>query len=254
MIYAVGDIHGHYDKLHAAHDLIARDMQDRGIEQATVIHIGDLCDRGPETKKVIQYLIDGIAGGKDWLVLKGNHDQMLLDFVAGGDGSDPRLSKGTKWTHKVMGGLATLASYGVRRSLIESEQKFFRRARKAIPEAHIEFLKSLPVWLRAEGKIFVHAGVRPGFAIEMQEESDLLWIRDDFLWHLDDHEALIVHGHTPVDDPTHYGNRVNIDTGAGWGNPLVPVVFEDEDCFALRPEGRDTLSVPKHRPKQVIRR
>lgn len=253
MIYAVGDIHGHYDKLLAAHALIEADMAAHGAE-ASVIHIGDLCDRGPDTRKVIDYLMSGMSSGRDWLVLKGNHDQMLLDFVDGGSESNPKLKGGTTWLHSVMGGKATLASYGLKKSLLETKEAFVRRVRAAIPPEHISFLRGLPVWLRADGMIFVHAGIRPGFPIEAQEETDLLWIRDEFLWHLGDHEALIVHGHTPVDEPTHYGNRVNIDTGAGWGQPLVPVVLEDGQCFALRDEGRVKLSVPKHRPETVMHR
>lgn len=254
MIYGIGDIHGHLDKLKSAHALIQSDMAAHGRDRATTIHVGDLCDRGPESSKVIEYLMGGMSDGRDWLVLKGNHDQMLLDFVAGGDGTNPRLKSGTTWLHSVMGGKATLASYGLKKSLLETNEAFVRRARAAVPGKHVEFLKSLPVWLRAEGMIFVHAGIRPGFPIEAQEENDLLWIRDEFLWHLGDHEALIVHGHTPVDEPTHYGNRVNIDTGAGWGNPLIPVVFDKGKCFALSLEGRAELSVPKHRPKPVLRR
>ncbi len=254
MIYAVGDIHGHLEKLHLAHSLIEADMAAHDIEKATVIHVGDLGDRGPATSQVIQYLIDGIAAGQDWLVIKGNHDQLLLDFVAGGDGSNPQLKSGVNWLSPIMGGKATLASYGLKKSLLESQDAFIRRARSGVPDEHVKFLKNLPVWLRAEGMIFVHAGIRPGFPIEAQEEMDLMWIRDEFLWHLGDHEALIVHGHTPVDEPTHYGNRVNIDTGAGWGNPLVPVALTDGRCFALQTDGRRELSVPKHRPKTVVRR
>ena len=254
MIYAIGDIHGHFGKLGIAHDRIRADRAKHPSAKATVIHIGDLCDRGPQTREVIQFLIDGIAAGEDWLVLKGNHDQLFLDFLEGGDGTNRRLKQGLTWFHDVMGGKDTLASYGAKKSLLENDEKFRRRARKTVPEAHVAFLKALPVWCRAEGKVFVHAGIRPGFPLEAQDEEDLLWIRDEFLWHLDDHEALIVHGHTPVDDPTHYGNRVNIDTGAGWGSDLVPVVFDGPDCYALHADGREQLSVPKHRPKNVIRR
>ena len=254
MIYAIGDIHGHYEKLCIAHALIDADMELHGVEKATVIHVGDLCDRGPETSKVIQHLIDGIAQGNDWLVLKGNHDQMFLDFIEGGDGTNPRLSGGANWLSSLLGGKATLASYGLKKSMLESKDAFLRRARAAVPKTHVEFLKGLPLWLRAEGMIFVHAGIRPGFPIEAQDDLDLLWIRDDFLWHFGDHEALIVHGHTPVEEPTHYGNRLNIDTGAGWGNPLVPVAFDKDRCFALREAGRDEIRVPKQRPKPVMRR
>ena len=123
-----------------------------------------------------------------------------------------------------------------------------------MPQAHVEFLNALPVWYRAEGMIFVHAGIRPGFPLDAQDEEDLLWIRDEFLWHLDAHEALIVHGHTPVDEPTHYGNRVNVDTGAGWGSDLVPVVFEHDRVYKLTPGGRSELWVPRQRPTTIVRR
>lgn len=254
MIYAVGDIHGHFEKLRTAHALIEADKRAHPSDRATIIHIGDLCDRGPQSSKVIQYLSDGMARGEDWLVLKGNHDQMFLDFMDGGDGSNPRLSAGVNWLNATLGGKSTLASYGLKKSLLESNDAFMRRARSAVPEDHLEFLRRLPVWLRAEGKIFVHAGIRPGFPIEAQDEMDLLWIRDDFLWHFGDHEALIVHGHTPVEEPVHYGNRINVDTGAGWGNPLVPVALDGDRAFALREEGREEMPVPKQRPKPVMRR
>ncbi|MEM6384893.1 MAG: metallophosphoesterase [Pseudomonadota bacterium] len=250
MIYAVGDIHGHLDKLQSAHALIAADMVACG-RNATIIHVGDLCDRGPDTNKVLDYLIGGIEAGEDWLVLKGNHDQMLLDFAEGGDGTNPKLRAGMTWLHSMLGGMATLASYGAKKKPFESKAAFVRRAQGCVPQAHVDFLKNLPVWLRAEGMVFVHAGIRPGFPLDAQDEDDLLWIRDEFLWHAGDHEALIVHGHTPVDEPTHYGNRVNVDTGAGWGNPLIPVVFDNGECSALTDAGRIPLSVPKHWPKSV---
>lgn len=254
MIYAVGDIHGHFEKLQTAHALIEADKRAHPSDKATVVHIGDLCDRGPETSKVIQHLIDGLTRGEDWQVLKGNHDQMFLDFIDGGDGTNPRLRTGVNWLSATLGGKATLASYGLKKSLLESGEAFMRRARASVPAEHISFLKGLPLWLRIEGKIFVHAGIRPGFPLEAQDEMDLLWIRDEFLWHFGDHEALVVHGHTPVEEPTHYGNRVNVDTGAGWGNPLVPVVFDGDRCFSLRAAGREEIKIPKMRPKPVMRR
>ncbi len=254
MIYAIGDTHGHLELLKAAHDRINADRVAHGGADAPVVHIGDVCDRGPETKGVIQFLLDGIARGEDWVVLRGNHDQLFIDFLDGGDGTNPRLGNSITWQHHQMGGKATLASYGAKKSLLESEEKFRRRARKAVPEAHATFLRGLPHWYKAEGMIFVHAGIRPGFPLEAQDEDDLMWIRDDFLWHFGDHEALIVHGHTPVEDPIHYGNRVNIDTGAGWGNPLIPVVFERGECYALRNDGREHIKAPSQRPKAIMRR
>ena len=244
MIYAIGDIHGHLDQLTRAHELIEADRASEGVGAAPVVHMGDLVDRGPNSKGVIQFLIDGLARGEDWLVLRGNHDHMFVDFAKGGDGTSDRLRPGVTWQSEIMGGAATLASYGAKRKMLERKAGFVARARRARPKEHVEFLSSLTYWLRAEGKIFVHAGIRPGFPIDAQDEEDLIWIRDEFLWHMGPHEALIVHGHTPVEEPTHYGNRINIDTGAGWGNDLVPVVLDGQDCFALTADGRVPVKSP----------
>ena len=239
-IYAIGDVHGHLDKLASAHARIARDI-DRVGSAAPVVHLGDLTDRGPDSRKVIQFLLDGINRGEDWVVIKGNHDRLFSNYIRTGSATDDRLRSGLTWLSPVMGGDATLRSYGVGRRLFERLEKLHSRVVKAVPEAHANFLENLPLWHQIDGIIFVHAGIRPGFTLEAQDEDDLLWIRDEFLWRLEAHEALIVHGHTPVDAPTHYGNRVNLDCGAGWGNPLVPAVFEDGQCFALTPDGREPV-------------
>jgi len=246
MIYAIGDIHGHLDLLTEAHRRISEDRAAHGGEASPVVHIGDLVDRGPDAKGVIQFLIDGRDRGEDWIVLTGNHDRMFLNVLDGGDGTHERLRKGVTWQHNVMGGRATLESYGLRRKFLEREERFLRRVRAVVPEAHAAFLRSLPLWYELRGMIFVHAGIRPGFPMDAQDEDDLLWIRDEFLWHPGDHDKLIVHGHTPVEEPTHYGNRINIDTGAGWGNDLVPVVLDGGSWYALGEDGRQELKVPKH--------
>lgn len=240
-IYAIGDIHGHLEKLKSAHARIAEDMaRENGGGQ--VIHLGDLVDRGPDSKGVIEYLIAGLQRGEDWIILKGNHDRLFSNYIRTGETSDGRLRKGLSWLSPTMGGDATLQSYGVSKRAFEKAARLHARSVSKVPEDHVEFLENLPLWHRTDGKIFVHAGIRPGFPMEAQDEDDLLWIRDEFLWRTQAHEALIVHGHTPVDYPTHYSNRVNLDCGAGWGNPLVPVVFEGRQCFALNEDGRDPLA------------
>lgn len=244
MIYAIGDIHGHLRQLAQAHELISNDMAENGDPSAAVVHLGDLVDRGPDSQGVIDFLIQGRSAGKDWLVLRGNHDQLFLDFLKGGDGRNEHLRTGVTWQSDVMGGAATLASYCGEKRLLERKSVYEARARKSVPAEHTAFLESLPFWFRAENILFVHAGIRPGFAIEAQDEDDLMWIRNDFLWHMGSHDNLIVHGHTPVDEPTHYGNRINIDCGAGWGNEIVPVVLDGGACFALTPEGRRPVKAP----------
>ncbi len=242
-IYAIGDVHGQLDELSSAHRRIARDAQASG-GPAQVVHVGDLVDRGPNSRGVIEYLMDGMARGENWVIVKGNHDRFLANYVRTGETTDGRLRAGLTWLSPGMGGAETLRSYGAEKRRLEGADKFHARAAKKVPIAHVEFIEGLPLWHRVGGMIFVHAGIRPGFPIEAQDEDDLLWIRDEFLWRLEDHEALIVHGHTPVDAPTHYGNRVNLDVGAAYGHPLVPVVFQDGACFALEDGGRTPVVSP----------
>ncbi|WP_103332234.1 metallophosphoesterase [Pseudotabrizicola formosa] len=237
--YAIGDIHGHLTLLHGAHDLIARDMARHGAGQ--VVHVGDLVDRGPDSAGVVEYLRAGIAKGQDWVVLKSNHDRLFTMFMSDPMASDPGLRADYSWLHPKLGGGETLASYGVPNASDRPIFKVHAEALGAVPQAHIDFLATRPAWHRAGGVIFVHAGVRPGIAIEDQAEDDLVWIRKGFLDHDGPFEALIVHGHTAVDAATHYGNRVNIDSSAAYGGPLSAIVIEGEDVFRLTAEGRVPL-------------
>lgn len=115
------------------------------------------------------------------------------------------------------------------------------QALAAVPPEHIEFLDSLPLSHQEGGLFFVHAGIRPGVPLEHQEEVDLLWIRYEFLDDKREHPLLVVHGHTPVEKATHYGNRINLDTGSGYGRQLTAAVFEGLECSVLTSEGRVRL-------------
>ena len=237
--YAIGDIHGHLDLLKSVHDLIAEDTARHGAGQ--VVHVGDLVDRGPDSRGVVEYLRQGIADGQDWVVLKGNHDRMFTLFVDDPTAQDPGLRSVYSWLHPKLGGATTLESYGVANAGDRPVAKVHADAVAAVPADHLAFLASRPTWHRANGAIFVHAGVRPGIALEQQAEDDLVWIRQGFLDHEDPFEALIVHGHTAIDTPTHYGNRVNVDTSAAYGGPLSAIVIEGADVFHLTRSGRVLL-------------
>jgi serine/threonine protein phosphatase 1 len=113
---------------------------------------------------------------------------------------------------------------------------------RAVPDSHKQFLAQMPLMQRFGDIAFVHAGVMPDVPLDQQTEDDLLWIRDPFLNHTSQFEALIVHGHTPVDAATHYGNRINLDSGAGYGRLLTTAVFEDTDCWVLGDSGRTPLA------------
>ena len=237
--YAIGDIHGHLDMLHRQHDLIADDQARHGA--APIIHVGDLVDRGEDSAGVVECLRQGIAFGEDWVVLKGNHDRMFTGFLDDIKGHDPGLRRDLSWLHPRLGGAATLASYGVRNAADRAISPVHAEAQAAVPSAHREFLRHLPTYWKRGEIIFVHAGIRPGVALEDQIETDLLWIRDDFLADTRNHGMLIVHGHTALNAATHYGNRVNLDSGAAYGGPLTAVVIEGRDVFHLTPHGRVLL-------------
>ena len=111
--YAIGDVHGQLEKLRAAHALIAADRAACGDATAPVVHLGDLVDRGPDSRGVLDFVIAGVAAGQPWLVLRGNHDRMFALFLDDPQAQDPRLRAELSWLHPRIGGAATLASYGV---------------------------------------------------------------------------------------------------------------------------------------------
>jgi serine/threonine protein phosphatase 1 len=235
-IYAIGDIHGQFDLLRRQHDLIADDMARHGA--ATVVHVGDLVDRGPDSRGVVEYLRSGIAAGRDWVVLKGNHDRMFTSFLGDMNHQEPGLREDLSWLHPRLGGGSTLASYGVPNAADRPLKPVHAEALAAVPPEHRDFLAGLPVFLRRGEAIFVHAGIRPGVTLELQDETDLVWIRKPFLEDGRDHGALVVHGHTAIEAPTLYRNRLNLDSGAAYGGPLSSVVIEGREVFWLTQTGR----------------
>ena len=188
---------------------------------------------------------------------------MFLRFINDGITFDDHIKSGLSWLNDRLGGPQTLASYGIvqtgvpgfirdahnRETLVSyptqagdlSLQELVARARGAVPEAHLQFLASTPLMHEAEGMLFVHAGIRPGVPLADQAEDDLIWIRDGWLDNSDDHGILVVHGHTALEQPEHFGNRVDVDSGAGYGRPLVPTVHDDGQWFTLTERGRQPL-------------
>lgn len=242
--YAIGDIHGQIDLLRGAHDLIARDAAQHGA--APVVHIGDLVDRGPDSARVIDYLIRGIADGQPWIVLKGNHDRMFAGFLDDPDWRDPGLKAEHSYLHPKIGGASTLATYGIANAGDRPVAKVHAQAVAAVPQAHRDFIHALPVSFRRGGCFFCHAGIRPTNPLSAQNEQDLCWIRKGFLEVEEPFEALVVHGHTAIDHATHYGNRINLDSSAAYGGPLTAAVIEGTEAWLLTPEGRKPI--PAERP------
>lgn len=237
-IYAIGDIHGHLALLRTAHDLIAAD----GGAGHPVVHVGDLIDRGPDSAGVIRFLMDGQAAGRDWRVIRGNHDRALPNFLRDPGWIDPRAADALPWTRRDVGAGTTLLSYGIKDGETRPLDQVHAEALHKVPADHIRWLDGLPAWHLTPLALFVHAGIRPGVDLRAQIEDDLLWMRKPFLDDARDHGILVVHGHTPVKAPDHRGNRLNIDTGAAHGGPISVVRLDRDGAWLLTDHGAQHLT------------
>ena len=233
-VYAIPDIHGHKAALEHALLLIEAD----GGKDASIVVLGDLVDRGPDSRGVIETLRCGCADGRNWTVLRGNHDQLFLDFLANGEIHSPDIRSGVSWLNPRMGGADTLRSYGVAATEADTQ---LDAARAAVPKSHVAFLNGLAYHHVFDDLLFVHAGIEPRAPLEWQTKRDMIWMREPFLSYTEPWPWLVVHGHTALDYPCHHGNRVNLDGGAGWGRPLLPAVFERGECWLLTDAGRVPL-------------
>ncbi len=246
MIYAIGDVHGQAVELDRVLALIEAD----GGPDADVVFLGDYTDRGPDSRGVLDRLVAGGREGRRWTMIRGNHDRMFLRFLEHGTTGDAAIDSGATWLHPALGGPATLASYGVAVPDGSAHDpaalaRVRADARDAVPQPHRTFLAGLPLTRLTDDQLFVHAGIRPGIPLEAQDEEDLLWIRTPFLEDRRDHGRLVVHGHTRAPSPEHHGNRLSLDVGAGYGNPLVAVAIEGRDAWVLTPRARVPIP-PRH--------
>jgi serine/threonine protein phosphatase 1 len=220
-IYAVGDIHGRFDLLQEMASEIRRDLRDEPRPERVVeIFLGDYVDRGPQSRAVIEWMMEAPPLTDERICLLGNHEDILLGAL---DDTDAMAN----WLYN--GGGETLLSYGVtvrgfggKSALVELQQGF----RAALPGSHLEFLASLRRKVAVAPYLFVHAGIRPGLPIEKQDPEDLIWIREPFLHSAEDFGCIVVHGHTPAMHPEVRSNRINIDTGAVFTGRLTCLVLE----------------------------
>ncbi len=218
-LYCIGDIHGRLDLLEELHELIRADAA--GFwGRAGVVYLGDYIDRGPQSKQVLDYLTEHPLVGFDVVHLLGNHEQAMLDFLA-----NPQAA--ATWLN--YGGQATLVSYGV--GIIQLQRsapvELLRdELEQRMPPAHLDFLAGCRL-VHIEGSYcFVHAGIRPGVALENQAAEDLLWIRDDFTRSRVNHGCIVVHGHNMTEQAEFLPNRIGIDTGAFHSGLLTALVLE----------------------------
>jgi serine/threonine protein phosphatase 1 len=218
-IYAIGDIHGCADAMDSLLATIADDVKQQPARQTIGVFLGDYVDRGAQSCAVLERLAKK-AVPMDFVALRGNHEAMLLRFL-----EEPAYLE--EW--RGVGGLETLHSYGIDVSAIMRgtgyEQAHDAFATK-LPEAHLGFLQATRLSYESADYYFCHAGIRPGVKLADQVESDLLWIRQEFLNCTKPFEKFVVHGHTPVASPDIHANRIGIDTGVYATGVLTCLVLE----------------------------
>ncbi|GLQ35835.1 serine/threonine protein phosphatase [Amylibacter marinus] len=238
--YAIGDIHGDLVQLKQIHARITEDISRHAVENYKIIHIGDLVDRRPDSKGVIDYLMAGIERGEPWIVLKGNHDRLFQWFFEDYNRKDANLRPDYDWLTPRMGGRDTLRSYFIEvapEGPLDKEA-LLQEAKIAVPQAHLDFIKNLPLSFETDHFFFCHAGINLDRPLNEQSEDDLLWIRKNWLENPAPAEKMIIHGHTIVPEVSRYINRINIDTGAAYGDVLSAVVVQGDQVLNLLETGR----------------
>jgi serine/threonine protein phosphatase 1 len=230
--FVVGDIHGHLRKLRG----LLGQLRWEAAPGDALVFVGDYIDRGPDSRGVIDLVLEQAGSGWNGPVstLKGNHEVLMLDFMAPRPEIDPEV-----WREN--GAVETALSY--------SPQGWSSTWTEAVPPEHVEFLHSLKAWHEDEHGIYVHAGIRPGLSPEESSEDDLLWIREEFIDSDYRWPKVVVFGHTPQHErvlirprdpaklpwrPLDRPEKIGIDTGAGWGGPLTAVMLPDRRFFSVR--------------------
>jgi serine/threonine protein phosphatase 1 len=209
-LYAIGDIHGRLESLERLLDQINPDLpRDR------LLFVGDYIDRGSQSKEVVDYIISlkNQAPPGRIICLKGNHEAMFLDFLAGGPAEMFLFN----------GGRATVEGYW--------GDAWVDREGLALPPDHDQFFQALELYYETPDYLFVHGGLKPGVPLDEQVEDDLLWIRGEFITSQEDFGRRVIFGHTPFKQPLIMPNKIGIDTGAVYGNFLTALKLPGEEFF-----------------------
>lgn len=222
----MGDIHGRLDLLDELLSRINSDVMRRPTARPVFVFLGDYIDRGPSSRETIDRLIQQ-GGMNECVFLKGNHEQIAIRCL-----SDPSLFD--RWMR--LGGVETLVSYGITpgssangKQIVELQAAFHG----ALPHAHFRFFRDQQTSFACGDFFFAHAGVKPGVELTRQAESDLLWIREEFLSSNEDFGKIVVHGHTPTHAIEVRPNRINIDTGAFATGRLTCLVIEETSLSTI---------------------
>ena len=204
-IFAIGDIHGHLDRLQHMMKMI--DM-DEGRD--TLVLLGDYIDRGPDPRGAVDFILRLKARVRKMHCLMGNHELMFLNYL-----------KGQEMSMFINnGGAFTLASYRGSNGGLD------------IPEEHLRFFASLQPFLETENYVFVHGGISAGIPLDQQSLEDIVWTRtrpeDPDLGY---NGKKLVYGHYHMASPLLGKKRIGMDTGAGYGGPLACIELPREKIY-----------------------
>lgn len=225
-IYAIGDIHGRRDCLDELLARIEADDRRRPPARTTLVFLGDLIDRGGESRAVIEQA-SRLAEARPCIFLMGNHEEVFIDAWEGDEGA-------ARLFHRI-GGRETLLSYGVTEAEYDSADfpRLVALLAAHVPVGDIAFLREFRDSHRSGDYLFVHAGIRPGTPIEEQRPADMRWIRDKFLDDDRDHGVCIVHGHSISAGIDEKSNRIGIDTGAYASGKLTAIGLDGSERWFL---------------------
>lgn len=236
--FVVGDIHGRSAQLHSLIDLLPRDES-----SDTLVFLGDLIDRGSDVPGCVEYVIDLCRKNPDRVIcLRGNHEQMLLDFI-----DEANLI----WMDHSTGSEHTFAQYTATR-LERRRDADFSDARELLtskfPAEQIEFFRQLRLYHEDDYALYVHAGLENGKHPRDSSPHALLWTRDE-----DFYKAYrgkpCVFGHTPTAFLPLRGrlgrhgiylcnSAIGIDTGYNLQSPLTCLSLPDFTLYQTFSDGR----------------
>ena len=225
--FVVGDIHGCLEEVEYLLEALSPNTDDK------IIFLGDYIDRGPSSRGVIDRLLRLQKEGPHCVFLKGNHEDMFLDFLGLGGRHGAAFL--------INGGQATLRSYGLGVADPHSTAR-------ELPRAHIEFLQNLELRYEHEGFLCVHAGLDPSLPLDRQREEDLLWIRDPWTKSRHPFNCTVVFGHTPQREVlADLPYKIGIDTGLVYGRCLTALELPAYERHQIRRRSRSVVrsSLPR---------
>lgn len=238
--YAVGDIHGRLDLFTALMAAVEADDAARNSADTTIVLLGDLVDRGPDSAGVVT-AARALQARRKTRIIAGNHEEMFLQSFEDSDVLRHFLR---------FGGRETLLSYPVDRgeyqeATLEEAQELMQRA---VPAADRAFIAAFEDCIAIGDYLFVHAGIRPDTPLEEQKTGDLRWIREPFLSHEGSHGPVVVHGHSITGEAEVRANRIGIDTGAFRSGRLTALGLEGTERWLVEAVEADGAIAIASRP------